>query len=96
MKGTLLWNLCAAVFAFLFVSSISAQVTTFDTAIYRGTIAFFSFFVLSYVFRSFWSFVTAQSDTLEDNHDSAPSASFAEMDAKETSKMVRELLNEDS
>ncbi|WP_089652392.1 hypothetical protein ACJA3J_10305 [Halobacillus sp. SY10] len=96
MKGTLLWNLWAAVFGFLFVCTISAKVTTFDTAIYRGTIGFFSFFVLSYVFRSFWSLVTAPNETTENSQDSAQTASSTEMDAEETSKMVRELLNEDS
>lgn len=95
MKGTLLWNLWTAVFGFLFVFSISTQVTNFDTAIYRGTIAFLSFFVLSYVFRAFWSFVTAPADN-EGTHESAQTASSSDMDVEETSKMVRELLNEDS
>ncbi|WP_146816413.1 hypothetical protein [Halobacillus faecis] len=83
-------------FAFLFVFSISAQVTTFDTAINRGTIGFFSFFILSYVFRSFWSFITAPGDTAEDNQGTAQPASSLNVDAEETSKMVRELLNEDA
>lgn len=81
MKGTLLWNLWAAVFGFLLVFSISAQVTAFDTAIYRGTMGFFSFFVLSYVFRALWSFVTAPSDTAKDNHTFDQSVTTAEMDA---------------
>ncbi|MEC3886059.1 hypothetical protein VKA52_20235 [Halobacillus sp. HZG1] len=95
MMGTLLWNLWTAVFGFLFVFSISTQVTNFDTAIYRGTIAFLSFFVLSYVFRAFWSLVTAPADN-EGTHESAQKASSSDMDIEETSKMVRELLNEGS
>ncbi|MGR9050129.1 hypothetical protein ACQ4XT_15995 [Halobacillus faecis] len=95
MNGTLLWNLWTAVFGFLFIFLISTQVTTFDTAIYRGTIGFFSFFGLSFVFRSLWSFAAAPVDTEEDNRNWAQSAPSADMDAEETSKMVRELLNED-
>ncbi|WLR46928.1 hypothetical protein LC065_15445 [Halobacillus litoralis] len=96
MNGTLLWNLWTAVFGFLFIFLISAQVTTFDTAVYRGTIGFFSFFGISYVFRTLWSFVAAPVDTAEDHHNWAQSASYTDMDAEETSEMVRKLLNEDA
>ncbi|QAS50975.1 hypothetical protein [Halobacillus litoralis] len=103
MIGSALWNLIAAILGFIFVFFISFQSTSFETAIIRGTICFFSFFLIAFLFRFVWAAIAVDkrkedhslNENPEDSLSSEPSESSDGFDAEGTSKMIRDLMKED-
>lgn len=108
MSGTVKFNLFFALFGFLFTFLFSLTANVWQTSIIRGTIGFFAFFLVAYIFRGIWGLIATEQgkgtgkseqedktdrEVAHSSRDDEPTEGAAT--AEETSKMIRSLLNED-
>ncbi|MBA2174087.1 hypothetical protein H0266_04140 [Halobacillus locisalis] len=108
MAGSVLFNLLFAVFGFLFMFLFSLTANVWQTSIIRGTIGFFLFFIVAFVFRLLWELISEDKekeavDMDGNEHERQTSESgevkgsgeLPEATAKQTSEMIRSLLSEE-
>ena len=108
MAGSVLFNLLFALFGFLFTFLFSLTTNVWQTSIIRGTIGFFLFFFIAFVFRLLWELIreekgneavemkaNEQERKTSELDESKGSEEMPEATAKETSEMIRSLLSEE-
>ncbi|MCA0969116.1 hypothetical protein LCM20_00770 [Halobacillus litoralis] len=109
MAGTIKFNLLIALFGFFFTFLSALSDNVWQTALIRGALGFFGFFIIAFLIRIIWGLISIENEDRtpkEDEGTSEPETGSresgseseqgsTEVTAEETSKMIRSLLNED-
>ncbi|SDJ01390.1 hypothetical protein [Salimicrobium halophilum] len=105
MIGSIRWNVWIAVIASLGAFLISLRVNPADTSLWRGGIAFLILFLAVFIFRAVLSFAgfsgneeirEGRNEAHEKAEELSSDEDSAEGDAEATSKVIRELMNEEN